>query len=129
VRTNGRGLLYADIDAWVSNVMALYDPAGQNAYILTDEGTRRTDIFASARIEDAQDEARFIQLWKDAAQELDQEQRLRMYQEWEYLREKWAIEVPQYYPYFFVATQPSLRDLEVTPQAGLLFDRAWQAAA
>jgi peptide/nickel transport system substrate-binding protein len=129
VRTNGRGLLYADIDAWVSNVMALYDPAGQNAYILTDEGTRRTDIFASARIEDAQDEARFIQLWKDAARELDQEQRLRMYQEWEYLREKWAIEVPQYYPYFFVATQPSLRDLEVTPQAGLLFDRAWRAAA
>jgi hypothetical protein len=52
-----------------------------------------------------------------------------MYEEWEYLREKWAIEVPQYYPYFFVATQPTLRDLEVTPQAGLLIDKAWKAAA
>jgi ABC-type transport system substrate-binding protein len=129
LRTNGRGLLYADMDAWVANVMSLYDPTGQNAYLLTDEGTKKTDILACARIEDAADEARFIQLWKDAARELDPAARLQMYQEWEYLREKWAIEVPQYYPYFFVATQPTLRDLEVTPQAGLLFDKAWRAAA
>jgi oligopeptide transport system substrate-binding protein len=129
VRTNGRGLLYADMDAWVANVMSLYDPTGQNAYLLTDEGTKKTDILASARIEDAQDEARFTQLWKDAAKELDPAKRLQMYQEWEYLREKWAIEVPQYYPFFFVAAQPWVRDLQVTPQAGLLFDRAWRAAS
>lgn len=128
VRTNGRGLLYADIDAWVANVMSLYDPAGQNAHLLTDDGKNKTDVFASARIEDAQDEVRFTQLWKEAAKELDQAKRLQMYQEWEYLREKWAIEVPQYYPFFFVATQPSVRDLQVTPQAGLLFDRSWRAA-
>jgi ABC-type transport system substrate-binding protein len=129
LRTNGRGLLYADMDAWVSNVMSLYDPTGQNAYLTTDEGTKKTDVLACARIEDAQDEARFIQLWKDAGRELDQETRLQMYQEWEYLREKWAIEVPQYYPYFFVAAQPTVRDLEVTPQAGILFDKAWVAAS
>jgi hypothetical protein len=109
--------------------MALYDPAGQNAYLTTDEGTKKTDVLACARIEDAQDDARFIQLWKDAARELDPAKRLQMYQEWEYLREKWAIEVPQYYPFFFVAAQPSLRDLEVSPQAGLLFDKAWKAAS
>lgn len=129
LRTNGRGLLYADTDAWVANVMSLYAPSSANSRLLTNEGTTKTDIFACARIEDAQDEERFIQLWQEAARELDPELRLQMYQEWEYLREKWAIEVPQYYPYFFVAAQPTVRDLDVTPQAGLLFDHAWRAVA
>lgn len=127
VRTNARGLLYADIDAWVGNVMAMYDPAGQYYWLMTDNWTKKSDVPAMAHIEDPDDDARFTQLWKEAAVELDQEKRLAMYQEWEYLREKWALEVPQYYPLFFVAAQPWVRDLEITPQWGKLFDRAWIA--
>jgi len=128
VRTNARGLLYADIDAWVGNVMATYDPAGQYAYLFTDNWTKKSDVFACARIEDPEDEARFTQMWKEAARTLDPEKRLKMYQEWEYLREKWAIEVPQYYSLFFVAVQPWVKDIQITPQWGILFDRAWIAA-
>ncbi len=127
VRTNGRGMLYVDIDAWVGNVMSMYDPAGPYYYLMTDNWTKKSDVAAMARIEDADDEARFTQLWQEAAIELDAEKRLAMYQEWEYLREKWAIEVPQYYPFSAVATQPWVKDLDLTPQNGLLMHRAWVA--
>lgn len=127
VRTNGRGMLYVDIDAWVANVMSMYDPSQPYYFLYTDNWTKISDIPAMAHMEDEEDSARFTQLWREAAVELDWDKRLTMYKEWEYLREKWAIEVPQYYPYVNVAIQPWLKDLDVTPQNGLLMHRAWVA--
>jgi len=124
--SNGRGLLYADTDAWVGNVMDMYDPTGSWGRLKVGPEGKLTDILTLPRMSE-EDDARFTETWKVGGAIIDKAERLKLYQEWEYLREKWAIEVPLYYPLTFAARQPWVKDLRLTPQNGLHIDRAWIA--